>query len=172
MSDRAPLTSVQRPFGRPITGWRLRVYAIIFEADTRAGRLFDLTLLWLILARVGSGDITPKTDLGRLVASVMMLPGWGTLAVPTGIVSAEFTAQRMRPEPATRTCHACLSGGRAPFASFCRDRGARLPDYQRDAPKDEGVDAAAQPPLDSPPERRPDCPPAAARKPRRQCWRS
>ena len=93
-----------------------------------------MTLLWLILASVGSGDLMPKTDLVRLMASVMMLPGWGTLAVPTGIVSAEFTAQRMRPEPATRTGHACLREGRAPFANFCRDRGARLPDYQRDAP--------------------------------------
>ena len=39
-------------FGRPLGGWRLRLYVIIFEADTRAGRLFDLALIWLILASV------------------------------------------------------------------------------------------------------------------------
>jgi len=62
-----------------------------------------------------------------------MLLGWGTLAVPTGIVSAEFTAQRMLGEPTTRTCHECLSEGHLPSAQFCRDCGARLPPWQHDA---------------------------------------
>ena len=39
-------------FGKPERGWRLRLYTIIFEADTRAGKLFDLTLLAAILASV------------------------------------------------------------------------------------------------------------------------
>ena len=40
-------------FGRPAAGWRLKIYTVIFEADTRAGRLFDLALVALILASVG-----------------------------------------------------------------------------------------------------------------------
>ncbi len=76
-----------------------------------------------------------KPDDGwRLVASVMMLIGWGTLAVPTGIVSAEFTAQRFGEVPTTRTCHECLREGHPTHAKFCRDCGAALPDYQRDGP--------------------------------------
>src|SRR5687768_11898512 len=39
-------------FGRPLEGWRLRLYIVIFEADTRAGRLFDLWLIGLILLSV------------------------------------------------------------------------------------------------------------------------
>lgn len=39
-------------FGRPVTGWRLRLYTLIFEADTRAGRAFDVTLIVAILASV------------------------------------------------------------------------------------------------------------------------
>ncbi len=90
---------------------------------------------WAIttMTTVGFGDITPQTDLGRIIASIMMLVGWGTLAVPTGIVSAEFTAQRMHREPTTRTCHECLSEGHAPSARFCRDCGAALPPYRRDS---------------------------------------
>jgi voltage-gated potassium channel len=39
-------------YGRPLSGWRLRLYIIIFEADTRAGRWFDIALIWAILASV------------------------------------------------------------------------------------------------------------------------
>jgi voltage-gated potassium channel len=94
-----------------------------------------ISVYWAVttMTTVGFGDITPKTDLGRLIASIMMLAGWGTLAVPTGIVSAEFTAQRLGGEPTTRTCHHCLSEGHLSTARFCRDCGATLPDYQRDA---------------------------------------
>ena len=79
---------------------------------------------------VGFGDITPKTELGRFVASVMMLLGWGTLAVPTGIVTSEMAAQRMRRPATTRTCHECLTEGHTPDARFCTHCGARLPPYQ------------------------------------------
>jgi voltage-gated potassium channel len=91
-------------------------------------------IYWAIttMTTVGFGDVTPNTDLGRFIASVMMLLGWGTLAVPTGIVSAELVGQSGRREPTTRTCHACLSEGHAPTAKFCRDCGAALPPYQRD----------------------------------------
>src|SRR4051812_45505921 len=38
--------------GRPSGGWRLRLYRVIFESDTQAGRTFDLVLIWLILTSV------------------------------------------------------------------------------------------------------------------------
>ncbi len=87
---------------------------------------------WAIttMTTVGFGDVTPRTDLGRLIASLMMLLGWGTLAVPTGIVSAELVGLQSRREPTTRTCHECLTEGHAPTAKFCRDCGAQLPPYQ------------------------------------------
>src|SRR5204862_519148 len=55
-----------------------------------------VSVYWAIstMTTVGYGDITPKTGLGRFIASLMMLIGWGTLAVPTGIVTAEITALR------------------------------------------------------------------------------
>ena len=55
--------------------------------------------------------------------------GWGTLAVPTGIVSAEFTAMRMPGAlaRAMRHCPACGSEGHDIEARFCRDCGAALP---------------------------------------------
>ena len=118
------------------------VFATIFgsvmylvEGPANGFTSIPLSVYWAIttMTTVGFGDITPQTDLGRIVASVMMLVGWGTLAVPTGIVSAEFTAQRMHREPTTRTCHECLSEGHMPNAKFCRDCGAQLPPYQRES---------------------------------------
>ena len=105
----------------------------VIEGPDHGYTSIPMSVYWAIttMTTVGFGDITPQTDFGRVVASVMMLLGWGTLAVPTGIVSAEFTAQRMR-EPTTRTCHECLSEGHLPNARFCRDCGAKLPAYQRD----------------------------------------
>ncbi|MCM2328992.1 MAG: ion transporter [Lysobacter sp.] len=85
-------------------------------------------IYWAIttMTTVGFGDITPKTDIGRLVASFMMLVGWGTLAVPTGIVTAEMTARRMLDTPASRACGACGAAGHLPEAAYCLHCGAAL----------------------------------------------
>jgi voltage-gated potassium channel len=107
----------------------------VVEGPANGFSSIPVGVYWAIttMTTVGFGDITPKSDLGRAIASVMMLLGWGTLAVPTGIVSAEFTAQRLSRTPTTRTCHECLSTGHGPEARFCRDCGARLPAWQHDA---------------------------------------
>jgi voltage-gated potassium channel len=96
------------------------------------------SVYWAIttLTTVGFGDITPRTDLGRLISSFMMLLGWGTLAVPTGIVTAEMAAQRLGRSaglPTTRTCHECLTEGHLASADFCFHCGARLAEYQHEA---------------------------------------
>lgn len=89
---------------------------------------------WAIstMTTVGFGDLVPKTDFGRAIASLMMLLGWGVLAVPTGIVTAEMTAQRMPRPTTTRTCHECLTEDQHPDANYCRHCGVKLPPYQRD----------------------------------------
>jgi len=83
---------------------------------------------WAIstMTTVGFGDIVPKTDLGRAIASLVMLLGWGILAVPTGIVTAEMTRRRLQEDEAQR-CAACGAGHHTPGARYCRDCGAKLP---------------------------------------------
>jgi voltage-gated potassium channel len=110
----------------------------VVEGPENGFTSIPVSVYWAIttVTTVGFGDITPKTDLGRFIASLMMLLGWGTLAVPTGIVTSEFTADRLRPRPVTtRTCHECLSEGHLPGARYCRDCGARLPGYQTEPEK-------------------------------------
>ncbi len=103
----------------------------VVEGPANGFTSIPTSVYWAIttMTTVGFGDITPKTDLGRLISSAMMLLGWGTLAVPTGIVTSEMTALRMGAVPTTRTCQECLSEGHLPEAVFCLHCGARLPDY-------------------------------------------
>ncbi|AZG08944.1 ion transporter [Pigmentiphaga sp. H8] len=91
---------------------------------------------WAIstIATVGFGDITPHTALGRLIASVMMLLGWGILAVPTGIVTMEMTlAESARRRTAARTCQVCLTPGQDHDANYCKHCGAGLAGQEREA---------------------------------------
>ena len=93
------------------------------------------SVYWAIttMTTVGFGDITPKTDLGRLIASAMMLLGWGTLAVPTGIVTVELTRQDKLQAATARRCHECLSEGHVQEAVYCLHCGARLPDHSMES---------------------------------------
>jgi voltage-gated potassium channel len=104
----------------------------VVEGPENGYTSIPVAMYWAIttMTTVGFGDITPKTDLGRIIASLMMLMGWGTLAVPTGIVSAEFAARRIG-EPresreSTRICTACGQPGLAANARYCSQCGQRL----------------------------------------------
>ncbi len=84
------------------------------------------SVYWAIttVSTVGFGDISPQTDLGRAIASVTMLIGWGVLAVPTGIVTSEMTVQKFgRRSVTTRTCRECLTTGHDMDAKYCKHCG-------------------------------------------------
>jgi voltage-gated potassium channel len=104
----------------------------VVEGPQHGFKNIPTSVYWAIttITTVGFGDITPKTDIGRLIASVMMLIGWGTLAVPTGIVTAEMTARRgfLLPDKQPRLrCGACGVEGHEVDARFCRNCGEALP---------------------------------------------
>ncbi len=107
----------------------------VVEGPAHGFTSIPTSMYWAIttMTTVGFGDITPKTDLGRLISSMMMMLGWGVLAVPTGIVTTEMALQRGRlPEPTTRTCQNCLTEGHSATARYCMHCGHALPEYQRD----------------------------------------
>lgn len=90
-------------------------------------------IYWAIvtLTTVGYGDLTPHTDVGRFLAALMMLLGWGIIAVPTGIVTSEMTARHIGLRARERFCTACGSAHHDASAKFCKDCGARLSDEQQ-----------------------------------------
>lgn len=101
----------------------------VVEGPSNGFTSIPTAIYWAIstLTTVGFGDIVPRTDLGRFIASLVMLMGWGVLAVPTGIVTAEMTSQRLRAVTG-QGCQQCGAGEHVADARFCRKCGARLGD--------------------------------------------
>ncbi|MFZ4479044.1 MAG: ion transporter [Rhodoferax sp.] len=106
----------------------------VVEGPANGFTSIPTSVYWAIttMTTVGFGDITPKTDLGRLIASLMMLMGWGVLAVPTGIVTAEMVQRKTPSGSSTRTCPDCLKEGLGTDDVFCAQCGSRLPAHRRD----------------------------------------
>ncbi len=101
----------------------------VVEGPANGFTSIPVSIYWAIstITTVGFGDITPKTDLGRAIASFIMLLGWGILAVPTGIVTAEMTRSAVRDEHQRRRhCAACDATDHSERASFCQYCGAEL----------------------------------------------
>lgn len=81
---------------------------------------------WAIvtLTTVGYGDIAPHTVLGRILASFIMIMGYGIIAVPTGIFSVELHQAAQMKE--ARTCANCETIEKDRAARFCRHCGQAL----------------------------------------------
>ena len=58
----------------------------LVEGPANGFTSIPIAVYWAVttMTTVGFGDIVPRTDLGRAIATLMMLMGWGVLAVPTG----------------------------------------------------------------------------------------
>lgn len=94
------------------------------------------SVYWCIvtLTTVGFGDIAPQTPLGQFIASLVMILGYGIIAVPTGIVSAEYTNQKNMesrdPEVQlnTQSCSYCSAENHKDNAEYCYNCGHKLHD--------------------------------------------
>jgi voltage-gated potassium channel len=85
------------------------------------------SIYWAIvtMTTVGYGDIAPQTPLGQTLASFIMILGYGIIAVPTGIVSAEMVFQRNK-TITTQVCPHCLKEGHDEDALHCKYCGGTL----------------------------------------------
>lgn len=78
-------------------------------------------IYWAVvtLTTVGYGDISPQTPLGQAIAACIMVLGYGMIAVPTGIVTAQLTRTAQDPI-SMRACPACGATGHDGGASYCK----------------------------------------------------
>lgn len=87
------------------------------------------SVYWAIvtLTTVGYGDIAPQTPLGQFLASAIMIMGYGIIAVPTGIYSAELTRAALKDKEVTNNaCPSCAYEGHDSDAEFCKICGGTL----------------------------------------------
>ena len=87
------------------------------------------SIYWAVvtMTTVGYGDIAPVTPIGRFLSAIVMLMGYTILAVPTGIVSAQFVHDQGQAVPSRRKCREC--GSPLPRkAHFCPHCGVEVQD--------------------------------------------
>ncbi|ANE51613.1 ion transporter [Flavisolibacter tropicus] len=86
------------------------------------------SIYWAIvtITTVGYGDISPVTSLGKLIASVIMLLGYGIIAVPTGILTTEMAIAARTKSQHRDVCPSCGREGHDADAKFCKYCGEKL----------------------------------------------
>lgn len=103
----------------------------VVEGKENGFTSIPMSIYWTIvtLTTVGYGDISPGTPLGQFLASFVMILGYGVIAVPTGIVSAEFTKSDQKLAVMKKNpCADCGSEGHQENAKFCYNCGNNLID--------------------------------------------
>ena len=87
-----------------------------------------ISIYWTIvtLTTVGFGDITPITPLGQFMSMIIMIMGYGIIAVPTGLVTAQFMNNSDKPHLNTQVCPNCSATQHRDDAKFCYNCGANL----------------------------------------------
>jgi voltage-gated potassium channel len=99
----------------------------VIESETSGFTSIPRSIYWAIvtLTTVGYGDISPQTGLGQVLASMIMILGYGIIAVPTGIVTVEMS-QRFGRRVSTQSCPECSAEGHDADATYCKYCGTAL----------------------------------------------
>jgi len=100
----------------------------LIEGEENGFTSIPLAIYWAIvtMTTVGYGDVAPQTITGKLLASLVMILGYGIIAVPTGIVTVELARHRRDNRVSTQACQSCAADGHVPDAGYCYSCGAQL----------------------------------------------
>jgi len=102
-------------------------FMYLIEGEENGFTSIPKSVYWAIvtMTTVGYGDISPQTDLGQILASLIMIMGYGIIAVPTGIVTAELTHLAGQ-KAIHQVCRDCNCQDHEADAKFCRQCGKKL----------------------------------------------
>ena len=107
----------------------------LIEGEEAGFTSIPVSMYWAIvtLTTVGYGDLAPKSVSGRMLASLLMILGYGIIAVPTGIVSAELVraGAAAGPDVQAHKCPGCGADGHDADARHCKFCGVRLVEEPR-----------------------------------------
>ncbi|MDP8242996.1 MAG: ion transporter [Candidatus Hinthialibacter antarcticus] len=99
----------------------------LIEGEENGFTSIPRSVYWAVvtLTTVGYGDISPQTPFGQTVAMFIMVLGYGMIAVPTGIVTAELISVNPK-KISTQACLECGAEGHDFDAVHCKYCGAKL----------------------------------------------
>ena len=99
----------------------------LIESDTSGFTSIPRSIYWCIvtLTTVGYGDIAPQSPLGQFLASIIMILGYGIIAVPTGIVTAEMS-KKSKIDTNTQVCPYCMTSQHKEDSIYCHQCGKPL----------------------------------------------
>jgi voltage-gated potassium channel len=100
----------------------------VIEGERHGFTSIPISIYWAVvtLTTVGYGDLAPATTLGRALSVLLMLTGYGIIAVPTGIVTAELTRVGAAHSVSSQACPGCGLGAHEFDAVYCRRCGTKL----------------------------------------------
>lgn len=102
----------------------------MIEGEENGFTSIPTSVYWAIvtLTTVGYGDIAPHTPLGQFIASIIMILGYGIIAIPTGIVTSEMTKNKLisGTDTNTQSCPNCAKDKHKEKAIYCYDCGSVL----------------------------------------------
>ena len=99
----------------------------LIEGEQNGFTSIPRSIYWAIvtMTTVGYGDLTPLTVVGQALAAIVMIMGYSSIAVPTGIVSAELAFVKKK-KISTQACPSCSAEGHPYQAIYCYKCGERL----------------------------------------------
>lgn len=104
----------------------------VVEGNQNGFTSIPTAIYWAVttITTVGYGDLAPITEAGRIVASIIMLLGWGMIAVPTGMITAEFALRQGLERRSVKECGTCGADIRPSDARYCARCGTRVAEKQ------------------------------------------
>ncbi len=106
----------------------LGTFMYVIEGGKNGFTSIPKSIYWAVvtLTTVGYGDIAPHTPLGQALATLIMILGYGIIAVPTGIVSSEISKTNQSKKTTTQACEHCGTEGHDYDANYCKSCGELL----------------------------------------------
>ncbi len=100
----------------------------IVESERNGFNNIPQSIYWAVvtLTTVGYGDVVPQTQIGKAISMIIMVMGYGILAVPTGIVTAEITKAMGHNKVTSNFCEGCGYRWHDDDAHYCKHCGNTL----------------------------------------------
>ena len=137
LSEMSFLGTALKASAKKISIFMLVVFALVvilgsvmYLVESRANGFNSIpeSIYWAIvtITTVGYGDIAPVTPMGKFIASLIMLIGYGIIAVPTGIITTEMALLSRAGKKSSEACPGCGKEGHDENAVFCKFCGEKL----------------------------------------------